>query len=114
MHVVKPTHAKKGGKSHAKKKLSDYERQKERAVGAVMANVAQSAKNIEMNAVTHVIEKHIGRKLTFEDVPKIERLATETGYVLVYDGIKLGEIERFMHEDSKAENNYKVTFTPYE
>lgn len=111
MHI---THAKKGGKSHKKVKRTTYELKKEQAVGEVMNNLVAEAKSIEMNAVTNVLQEHLGRKLTFEDVPKIERLANETGYVLSYDGKPLGEIERFHHEDKKADNNYKVTFTPYE
>ena len=111
MHV---THSKQGGKSHKKTTKKMFGATKTKAVAEVMNNIAAEAKKIEMNAVTQVLEKHIGRKLTFEDIPKVERVANEFGYVLVYDGKRLGDITRHNHTDHKSESNYKVTFTPYE
>lgn len=113
MHIVKTTTAKKGGKSHRNVKRSDYDDRKQKAVAMVMSNISSEAKKIEMSAVTQILEMHLGRKLVFDDVPRIERVANETGYVLVYDGKPLGELRRFYHNDKKAENNYQITFQPY-
>lgn len=117
MRVVKspkPTHAKKGGKSHSKKTLKDYDRLKERAVNMTMRNVAEEARKIEMEAVRQVLEKHLGRELNTADVAKVGRIAMTNGYVLTYDNNPLGEIQRHTATDPKAEDNYKITFTPYE
>lgn len=111
MHI---THSKQGGKSHKKVKRSHYEAAKEKAVNMVMNNLTKEAKRIEMNAVTHILEKHIGRKLMLRDLPLIERLATKTGYILEYDGKQLGEIARQSHVDHHEDMNYRVIFTPYE
>ncbi len=106
--------AKKGGKSHRRLKRNRYESDKEKAVKDVMQNITAEAKNIEMNAVTQILEKHVGRKLTFEDLPKIERVATDNGYVLKYDNVMLGELRRYHHVDHHEDMNYKVEFTPFE
>tara|TARA_R110000772_G_scaffold112048_5_gene216238 strand:- start:484 stop:819 length:336 start_codon:yes stop_codon:yes gene_type:complete len=111
MHV---THSKQGGKSHKRIKRKEYDETKKKAIAQVMDNITAEAKSIEMNAVTQVLEKHIGRKLEFCDIPKIERVATKSGYVLQYDGVALGEITRQNHVDHHEDMNYRVTFTPYE
>ena len=117
MRVVKspkPTHAKKGGKSHKRLKRSEYDGIKTKAVNMVMRNVAEEAKKIEMDAVRQVLEKHLGRPLDNSDVQKVGRIALPNGYVLTYALKPLGEIERHNHADPKAEDNYRITFTPYE
>ena len=116
MRIVKTTKtikAKKGGKSHKKVKRSNYDEAKEYAVNHVMTNLVTDAKKIEMNAVTQILEKHLGRKLVSDDVPKIERITNETGYLLAYDGKQLGELRRYHHKDKKEEFNYQITFQPY-
>jgi hypothetical protein len=113
MRIVKTTKAKKGGKSHKKVKQSNYDEAKEYAVNHVMTNLANDAKKIEMQAVTQILEKHLCRNLVSDDVPKIERITNETGYVLAYDGKQLGELRRFHHKDKKEELNYQIAFQPY-
>jgi hypothetical protein len=112
MHIV--THAKKGGKSRKKTTRSMFEETKTRAVAAVMRNLSAEALAIEMNAVQQVLEAHLGRPIVAVDVPKIDRVYIEGGYVLRYDGKPLGDITRFNYSDQKSETNYKVVFTPYE
>jgi hypothetical protein len=117
MRVVKspkPTHAKQGGKSHKRLKRGEYDAIKTKAVNMVMRNVAEEAKKIEMEAVKQVLEKHLGRPLHQGDVAKVGRIALPNGYVLTYDLKPLGEIERHNSADPKAEDNYRITFTPYE
>ena len=117
MRVVKspkPTTAKQGGKSHKRLKRSEYDGIKTKAVNLVMRNVAEEAKKIEMEAVKQVLESHLGRPLHQGDVAKIGRIALPNGYVLTYALKPLGEIERHNHADPKAEDNYRITFTPYE
>jgi hypothetical protein len=113
MRIVKTTRAKKGGKSHKKLKRPKYDDAKEFAVNHVMVNLASDAKKIEMDAVIQILEKHLGRKLVSDDVPKIERTTNETGYVLAYDSKPLGELRRFHHKDKNEELNYQITFQPY-
>lgn len=117
MRVVKspkPTHAKKGGKSHKRLKRSEYDAAKEKAVNMVMRNVADEARKMEMEAVRQVLEGHLGRPLIQGDAAKVGRIAMPNGYVLTYDLKPMGEIERHSHTDPKAEQNYRITFTPYD
>ena len=115
MRVVKTvTHAKQGGKSHKKLKRSEFEDKKTKAVNMVMRNVSEEARKIEMEAVKQVLEKYLGRPLNQSDVQKVGRIAMPIGYVLTYANKPLGEIQRQTHVDPKAEDNYRVTFTPYE
>ena len=108
------THSKQGGKSRKKRTKTMYNNTKTMAVAAVMRNLSAEAKAIEMNAVKQVLEAHLGRPLMLCDLPKIERVVMEGGYVLRYDGKSLGDITRFNYSDNKSETNYKVVFTPYE
>ncbi len=120
MHVVKSpkakkvTKAKQGGKSRSKATLAKFDEKKTQAVNMVMRNVADEARKIEMEAVKQVLEKHLGRTLIQSDAQLVGRIALPNGYVLTYANKPLGEIERHNHTDPKAEQNYKITFTPYE
>jgi hypothetical protein len=114
MHIAKPTHAKKGGKSNKKPKQKDFNETKQKAVAELMNNIEAEAKSIEQEAVKQILERHLGRPLAPEDVPKIERLHNEHGYALIYDNVPLGLISRHNHVDQKEENNFKVEFQPYE
>lgn len=114
MHVVKTTKAKKGGKSRSKATLAKFDEKKTQAVNMVMRNVVDEARKIEMQAVKQILEKHLGRDLIQSDAQKVGRIALPNGYVLTYENKPLGEIERHNHTDPKAEQNYKITFTPYE
>lgn len=106
----------KGGK----KKVSErnqrkrMEADKEKAVNQVMTNLLSDAKKMESKVVNKILVDHIGRPLTFEDVAKIERITTENGYVLKYDMVMIGELRRFHHKDKNEENNYQITFQPFE
>ena len=111
---MRVTNSKQGGKSHSKKKLKDFEAAKVKAVSMVMRNVAEEARKIEMEAVRQILEGHLERPLIQSDVQKIGRIAMPNGYVLTYGNKPLGEVERHTHTDPKAEQNYKITFTPYE
>ena len=113
MRIVKTTTAKKGGKSHKKVKRSQFDEAKEYGVNHVMNNLITDAKRLEMDVVTQILEKHLGRKLVSDDVPKIERITNDTGYVLAYDSKPLGELRRFHHKDKSADKNYQITFQPY-
>jgi hypothetical protein len=114
MRVVKTTKAKQGGKSHAKKTLSQYEAKKVQAVNMAMRNVAEEARKIEMEAVKQILEKHLGRTLIQSDAQLVGRIAMPNGYVLTYANKPLGEIQRENSKDPKAEDNYRITFTAYE
>jgi hypothetical protein len=106
--------ARKGGKSRKRTKLKDYTDAKTKAVVEVMRNLEAEARQVEMAAVRQVLEKHLGRELTHDDVPRIGRIAMKAGYVLTYDLKPLGEVERFHATNVDAEDNFKVVFTPYE
>lgn len=114
MHVVKTTHAKKGGKSHKRLKRNEYDATKQKAVAMVMNNITEEAKKIEQSAVQQILEKHIGRPLIQSDVDKVERIATDNGYVLKYDMVMLGEVTRHNHVDHHEDMNYRIVFTPFE
>jgi len=112
--IRKITHAKKGGKSRSKATLSKFTDKKTQAVNMVMRNVAEEARKIEMEAVRQVLEKHLGRTLIQSDAQLVGRIAMPNGYVLTYANKPLGEIQRENSKDPKAEDNYRITFTPYE
>lgn len=108
MHVVR-----KGGtkKVSERNKRKEMEETKEKAVHHVMGNLLRDAKKMESNVVNKILVEYLDRPLTFEDVPKIERITTDKGYVLKYDGVMLGELQRFHHKDKKEDKNYQITFS---
>lgn len=114
MRVVKS--ARKGGKRKRsnRNERKRYEQTKLNAINKVAHNVSQEMKSIEKKAVETILVEHVGRELTMEDVPLIEKIKTDNGYVLKYDGRMLGEIKRYQHVDANEDMNYKVEFTPFE
>lgn len=110
MHIVN-----KGGskKVSERNKRKDFDKRKEQAVTHVMGNLLRDAKKMESKVVNQILVKHLGRELILEDVGKIERVKTDNGYVLKYDEVMLGELQRFHHKDKKEENNYQITFQPF-
>lgn len=114
MRVVKTP--RKGGKSKRSERnqRKRFEQTKLKAINQVAHNVSQEMKSIEKKAVETILVEHVGRPLTMEDVPLIEKVKSPNGYVLKYDGRMLGEIRRYQSKESKQENNYKVEFTPFE
>jgi len=110
MHSVKKGGSKKVSERNKRKKFED---DKTKAVHHVMGNLLRDAKKMESKVVNDILVKHLDRPLTFEDVPKIERITTDNGYVLKYDGLMLGELKRFHHKDKKEDKNYQITFQPF-
>jgi len=109
MRVVKG-----GTKKRSQRKIrKDFDLKKEQAVHHVMTNLLKDAQRMESKVVNKILTEHLDRPLTFEDVPKIERVTTEKGYVLKYDGVMLGELQRFHHKDKNEEKNYQITFQPF-
>lgn len=106
MRVVKGG-SKKVSHRKQRKKLQD---DKTKAVQHVMGNLLRDAQKMESKVVNDILVKHIERPLTFEDVAKIERVTTDNGYVLKYDGVMLGELRRFHHKDKTEDKNYQITF----
>lgn len=106
----------KGGskKVSQRKKRKEMDANGERAVMHVMGNLLRDAKKMESKVVNDILVQHLGRPLTFEDVPKIERITTDNGYVLKYSDVMLGEIRRFHHKDKNEDKNYQITFQPFE
>jgi hypothetical protein len=105
----------KGGskKVSARNKRKNFDNDKAKAVQHVMGNLLRDAKKMEGKVVNDILVKHLGRPLAFEDVAKIERVKTDNGYVLKYDMVMLGELQRFHHKDKNEGNNYQITFTPF-
>jgi len=110
MHIVRKGGSKKVSERNKRKK---YDTDKEKAVHHVMGNLLRDAKKMESKVVNDILTKHLDRPLTFEDVPKIERVKTDNGYVLKYDGKMLGELQRFHHKDKNEDKNYQITFQPF-
>ena len=106
----------KGGskKTSKRNKRKEMDANGEKAVMHVMGNLLRDAKKMESKVVNDILVQHLGRPLTFEDVPKIERVTTDNGYVLKYGDVMLGELQRFHHKDKSAEQNYQITFEPFE
>lgn len=106
----------KGGskKTSERNKRKELDANKEMAVHHVMGNLLRDAKKMESKVVNQILEDHVGRPLTFEDIPKIERITTDNGYVLKYDMVMIGELRRFHHKDKNEEQNYQITFQPFE
>jgi len=110
MHIVRKGGTKKVSERNKRKKMDG---DKEKAVQHVMGNLLRDAKRMESKVVNDILVKHLDRPLTFEDVPKIERVKTDNGYVLKYDGKMLGELQRFHHKDKNEDKNYQITFQPF-
>jgi len=110
MRVVKGGTKKVSARNKRKKMDSD----KEKAVQHVMGNLLKDAQRMESKVVNKILTDHLDRPLTFEDVPKIERIKTDNGFVLKYGDVMLGELRRFHHKDKNEENNYQITFQPFE
>ena len=109
MRVVKG-----GTKKRSQRKIrKDFDSKKEQAVNYVMTNLLNDAKKMESKVINKILVEHLDRPLTFEDVAKIERVKTDNGYVLKYDGVMLGELQRFHHKDKNEDKNYQITFQPF-
>jgi len=108
MHVVKKGGSKKVSERNKRKKM---ESDKEKAVHHVMGNLLRDAKKMESNVVNKILVEHLDRPLSFEDVPKIDLIKTDNGFVLKYDDVMLGELRRFHHKDKKEDKNYQITFS---
>lgn len=111
MRVVHKGGTKKISERNKRKKM---DADKKKAVHHVMGNLLQDAKNMESKVVNKILVDYLGRKLTFEDVPKINRVKTEKGYVLKYDDVMLGELQRFHHKDKHEDKNYQITFQQFQ
>jgi hypothetical protein len=105
----------KGGtkKVSERKQRKKFQDDKAKAVHHVMGNLVRDAQKMESKVINQILVDHLGRKLTFEDVGKIERIKTDNGYVLKYDMVMLGELRSFHHKDKTEDKNYQITFQPF-
>lgn len=115
MRIVKTTKAKKGGKSHSKATAKKHIETKTKAVNAFLSNMMAQEKQMEIQALRYALEKYLGRELVKADADKIKKLRKEkeSGYVLEFDGVKLGRIDRQHAVDPKETPNFRIVFTAF-
>lgn len=112
MRIVHKTTVKKtGGKSHKKVKRKQYEATKTAAVGKVMENIIGQAQRMEAEVIRQAVSDHLGRPMERGETSKVTQKKTDKGYILCFDGVELGLLERQHAKDKAEENNYRVLFT---
>lgn len=113
MRIVKGK-AKKGGKSHRKATAKNHLQAKTAAAHKLVENLLGQMKQMEIQALRYALKKYLGDAGV--DIAKVKkhRFKDAYGYVLEYDGVKLGKIEKQHAVDPKATPNFRIVFTPFE
>lgn len=114
MRIVKGK-ANKGGKSHKKATEKNHLEAKHKAANAVIQNLLAQMRKMEVDCIRYALKNYLGEAGV--DITKVKKLREKDkqGYILEYDGVKLGRIEnQHSKEVVKDMPNFRVIFTQFD